>query len=125
MPCIPLSVLILDDDLDVARAIAQDLQKAVRIDVEFNADAALARLQNGNGSGLRYDLIVCDLTMRQTTGVELFDRVVDGCPGARERFVFVFADDADPVVLERARASGRPCLAKPVGGDEVVWLAGK
>jgi CheY-like chemotaxis protein len=69
--------------------------------------------------GYRYDLIVCDLTMPEMGGLELFSLVVRKFPAVRESFVFM---STAPDAVERVRATGRPLVRKPVGGAELLAL---
>ena len=102
-------VLIVDDDPGVARSLARGLRRVADVAMELDPAAALERVSRGE----RFDLVLCDVMMPGMSGPELFERVVACAPelGA----AFVFASGGMPAqVQERLRATGRPCLGKPI-----------
>jgi CheY-like chemotaxis protein len=109
-------VLVVDDHFEIARGIALWLRRVVeRVDFEQSPARVLERLRDG----CRYDVIVCDLTMPEMGGLELFDLVVGEFPAVRDSFVFM---SAAPDAAERVRPAGRPLVRKPVGGEELLAL---
>lgn len=102
-------VLIVDDDPGVARGFARGLRQVAEVAIELDPAAALERV----GRGERFDLVLCDVMMPGMSGPELFERVVACAPELAA--AFVFASGGMPAeVQERLRATGRPCLEKPV-----------
>jgi signal transduction histidine kinase/CheY-like chemotaxis protein len=77
-----IRVLVVDDEIHVARAIERMLRNAV-VDVADTAALAARKLQ-----AQRYDVVLCDLMMPEVSGMELFDRL-DDAHWARERFLFM------------------------------------
>jgi two-component system NtrC family sensor kinase len=102
-------VLVVDDQPDIGRAIERVLRPVAQVSVERAAVAALERVRRGE----RFDLIVCDVVMPHTNGPELFDRVVACAPEMRDAFVFV-SGGMDGPVARHLKATGRPCLEKPL-----------
>jgi CheY-like chemotaxis protein len=102
-------VLIVDDDLLVARAVARMMTGAAVV-VESDARAALRRIEGGE----IFDAILCDLGMPAMSGAAFFRALPAAC---RARVVFMTggrvtgADDD----LERL---ANPVLEKPFTMDE-------
>ena len=78
-------VLVADDDVPVANALASVLSPLHDVTKVHRARAALARL----GAGERYDVILCDLTMPDMTGIELHAELVRTAPAQAAKMVFV------------------------------------
>lgn len=104
----PRTVLIVDDEELVARAVAR-LLAGDRVEVARSGRDALALGPLG-----RFDVVVCDLMMPEMTGIELYRRAIAEAPALANRFVFltggVFTADARAFLDE----PGRRWLAKPV-----------
>jgi CheY-like chemotaxis protein len=102
------------------RARVEDLGRCAWIaDVATELDPAAALERVGRGE--RFDLVLCDVMMPGMSGPELFERVVACIPelGA----AFVFASGGMPAeVQERLRATGRPCLEKPISTAALLEL---
>jgi CheY-like chemotaxis protein len=113
---LPKHVLVVDDEFDVARALARLLRSVARVDFEQSPNRALYRLRDGD----RYDVILCDVNMPEMNGVDFYDRVAQEFPAASEVFVFASGAMADVAVAARLRATGRPCLEKPVRVEELL-----
>jgi CheY-like chemotaxis protein len=113
-----LHILVVDDDFEVAHGIARSVRQVARVDFRPALEGVLISLRDGE----RYDLIVCGLTMTERSGVDVYDRVIAEFPSTRDVFVFVSGGADDQVLLDRVRATGRPLLEKPIGGDELVAL---
>ncbi|MFO0591680.1 MAG: response regulator [Polyangiaceae bacterium] len=62
-------ILVIDDDAAVAKMIAHILRAAHEIVIEASPRAALARLRSGD----RFDLILCDITMPEMSGIEVYE----------------------------------------------------
>lgn len=102
-------VLVVDDQPQIGRAVARVLRPVAEVTVEQAALRALDRVQRGE----RFDLVLCDVVMPGTTGPELFDRVVTCAPEMREAFFFV-SGGMNATIEEHLKATGRPCLQKPL-----------
>jgi|GEM_PF-1318774 len=77
-------LLIADDDPLLARALKRGLRGHFDIDVAENGAAALEHLQCH-----RYDVVLCDLTMPDLTGVEVFERAQNADAAHGDAFVFM------------------------------------
>jgi CheY-like chemotaxis protein len=102
-------VLIVDDDPCLARSLARGLRQVADVAIELDPSVALERVKGGE----KFDLVICDVMMPGMSGPVLFERVVACAPELAA--AFVFASGGMPAeVQERLRATGRPCLEKPV-----------
>jgi DNA-binding NarL/FixJ family response regulator len=110
-------ILIIDDESMFVRSMERLLREVADVASEDNVDGVQRRLRAGE----RYDIIVCDLTMAQMNGVDLYEGLVAEFPEVRESFVFA-SGGAEPSVARRVRATGRPLLQKPVSRDAVLAL---
>ena len=62
-------ILVIDDDAAVAKMIAHILRAAHEVVIEASPRSAVARLRGGE----RYDLILCDITMPEMSGIEVYE----------------------------------------------------
>lgn len=110
-------ILIVDDDVAVARSLARGLGAGHQITVETRAEAALARILSARE---RFDVIFCDLMMPEMTGMDLHDRLAVAAPDVADRMVFLTGGAFTPRArdfLEALPATRR--LAKPFDLREV------
>jgi signal transduction histidine kinase/ActR/RegA family two-component response regulator len=88
-------LLVVDDDLLVARTLARQLS-GHHVEVVLSGQAALDRLTS---SGRGFDLVLCDLMMPDMTGMDVYEAVEQRLPALAGRFVFVSGGG----VTERSR----------------------
>jgi CheY-like chemotaxis protein len=108
---------VVDDQPHLGRAIARALADRAYVCVEVKSPDALARVERGE----RFDLVLCDVVMPELAGPDLFERVVACAPEMREAFVFV-TGGMDAALARRVTATGRPCLGKPLGSEDLRGL---
>lgn len=111
-----LSVLIVDDEADVARSLAEIVEglghRAVVVD---RSSAALEKIGE-----MPFDMVFADLRMPGLDGIDIRDRIHDRDPGLAERTVIVTGDTvAGPDRLARARGAEVVVLEKPFTLDDV------
>jgi signal transduction histidine kinase len=108
-------VLIIDDEVAFARALARILAGEHDVELSASAGDALARLRAGE----TFDVIVCDLMMPQMTGMDLHAELARLSPELAARVVFVtggaFTEDAR--VFLSAVPNRR--IEKPFGAREL------
>jgi CheY-like chemotaxis protein/DNA-binding XRE family transcriptional regulator len=110
-----LSVLIIDDDDDVARVMGSLL--------EMHLDDVVVSIANGSAEGLlmcgaiKPDVVLLDVRMPGLDGLEVADALssIDGLE--RTRLVFV-TGRVDDELLAAAGRDSRPVLQKPFEADE-------
>ncbi|MEJ7728362.1 MAG: response regulator [Polyangiaceae bacterium] len=78
-------VLIVDDEAQVAAALRRTLVDDHEVCIETSGSAALALLARDPG----FDVILCDLMMPDTTGMDVFESLSAEQPTLCERVVFI------------------------------------
>jgi CheY-like chemotaxis protein len=78
-------LLIVDDEVMFAKAIARSLASEHDVALAGSASDALERVTGGE----RFDVIICDLMMPQMTGMELHAALSRVAPDQAARVVFV------------------------------------
>lgn len=108
-----LSVLVVDDEVDVARSLAELIEIfGHRVTVATSAAEALARLTSASP-----DIVFTDYRMPGLDGTELRRRIAERDPGLATRTVLVTGDTLHRAGL--ADPAGTPMLAKPFTAAEV------
>jgi signal transduction histidine kinase/CheY-like chemotaxis protein len=111
-------LLVVDDDVLVARTLARQLS-GHHVEVVSSGQAALERLSAGKSN---FDLVLCDLMMPDMTGMEVYEAVEERCPALAERFVFISGGG----VTERSRkfleAHADRVLPKPIDNRQLCEL---
>ncbi|MBE7503499.1 MAG: PAS domain S-box protein [Verrucomicrobiales bacterium] len=113
------SVLITDDEENIRRTLTRFLREAGH-QVEAVADAAEAQ---GRLQAQAFDIVVTDLVMPPTSGVELLQWVRRECPDT-----FVLLMTGEPTVDTAAaavRAGAYDYLVKPFSRDLIVQAVGR
>jgi signal transduction histidine kinase len=101
-------VLVVDDEPPIGRTIKLLLQEEHDVCCETRAAAVLDRLRRGE----RFDAILCDVTMPEMTGIDLFEHVQALAPDQAAAMIFltggavsdrarVFLADVANVVVEK------------------------
>ena len=103
------SILVIDDEPLVRRAIERSLDKEHDVVSAATAAEALERLQNGE----RFDLILCDLMMPEMTGMEMAARLREDQPAMYERLVFLSGGAFTPEAAEFLRSVSNRFIEKP------------
>jgi signal transduction histidine kinase/ActR/RegA family two-component response regulator len=111
-------LLVVDDDVLVARTLARQLS-GHQVEVVSSGQAALDRL---GLDGQSFDLVLCDLMMPDMTGMEVYETVEERYPALAERFVFISGGG----VTERSRqfleTHADRVLPKPIDSRQLCEL---
>jgi PAS domain S-box-containing protein len=113
-------VLIIDDELALAKALARQLANRYDVDTAGTAADALAQLAVHS-----YDAVVCDLRMPDQSGPSIHAAVKMRAHAQAERFIFTTGGSygaSDDEIHERAKRTGRPVLEKPFDGQSFEAL---
>jgi len=108
-------VLAIDDDAAILRTVMTLIGKDGEVRATTSAREALAELVRG----ARYDVVLCDLTMPDMSGVEFYQQLTEKLPEMAARVVFVTGGavtNADRDFLDRV--SNRT-LKKPFTAQEL------
>jgi CheY-like chemotaxis protein len=106
-------VLIIDDDVMVARSVERVLSAAHSVTVVHSAAEGLARIAEGS----RYDVILCDVMMPTMSGIELHRQLRAVAPSEADRLVFVTGCALLPEVRAFLDAVPNTCLEKPFDAE--------
>jgi PAS domain S-box-containing protein len=104
------SVLVVDDEPLVGRALARSLAAVARVEVETSGRAALARL----GRGERFDLVLSDVMMPDLAGAELHAALARLDPALAEAVVFMTGGAFSQAEQEFLGRIPNTCLEKPL-----------
>jgi len=104
------SILVIDDELALSRAISRVLQEDHDVFVETDPREAVRRLVAGEF----FDVVLCDLMMPGMTGSDVIDAVRKERPDVARRFVFMTGGAFTPRSQEFLRSTTSPVLEKPI-----------
>ena len=114
----PNSVLVVDDEADVAELIAEILGKdGFNVDIASSGAEALIHLTKND-----YDIILSDLNMPEMDGAALFDALAADFPEFVARTGFITGDTMGVASQKMLRVSQRPFMEKPVTPSELRRL---
>jgi signal transduction histidine kinase/CheY-like chemotaxis protein len=109
-----LSVLVVDDEKLVARALARRLREH-HLTIVGTGREALELLDGG----ARFDAILCDLMMPELTGMDVYDLVLERHPDAARRMVFMSGGTFTENARRFRQRVARPFLDKPLEVEKV------
>jgi len=103
-------VLIIDDEPMILGALRRALGGEYRVTCLSDGREALARF----AAGERFDVILCDLMMPDTTGMDLYAAIDRLAPGQGQRMIFVTGGAFTPRAREFLDRVPNPRIEKPV-----------
>jgi len=112
-------VLVIDDEPMIGRVIQSALKSEHEVVVETRAADALARLDAGES----FDLILCDLTMPNITGPDVFNIVSKRWPDLVPRLVFMTGGSFTDSTRAFVDTTSSTILTKPFTVDDLRKLA--
>lgn len=111
------SVLVIDDEPDVADLIASVLQRdGYRVTTVASAEDGLTSLPGD------FDVILSDLNMPGLSGRDFLTSVRERWPGLEDRIGFITGDTMSPGAEQFLVLAGRPYLEKPVSPADLRRL---
>lgn len=111
-------VLIIDDDVSLLTAFKRYLGRTHHVDTVSGGQEALSVLERGE----RYDILLCDLTMPEMEGTELYEILLQRFPDQAQRVVFMTGGDYRSPVLEFYQEVPVRCLEKPIELQQLVSI---
>ncbi len=102
-------ILVIDDDAAVAKMIAHILRTAHDVVIEGSPRAALARLDTDR----LFDLILCDITMPELSGIQVYEAIAALDRGLAARVAFMTGGGLSSEEDGFLSDAGVPRLAKP------------
>lgn len=118
------SVLVVDDDLYVARSVKRLLRFAHEVTICVSPREALDLMRQ-----TEFDVVFCDVMMPEMTGIELHAAVTAFNPDLASRFVFITGGAFTPDAQSSVDSVSNQCIHKPftladlVGAMESMALA--
>ena len=108
-PHLPRTILVIDDEPSMIRAIAALLRRdGYLVGTASNGRYALTQLQERD-----YDVILCDLHMPDLDGPAFYALLACQYPALRQRVIFLTGDTRGEASRTFLTQSGRPWLRKP------------
>ena len=108
-PHLPGTILVIDDEPSVVRALTSLLRRdGYLVGTASNGRHALAQLQERP-----YDVIVCDLRMPELDGPAFYAILTRQYPALRQRVIFLTGDAGSEANRTLLTQCGRPWLRKP------------
>ena len=108
-PHLPRTILVIDDEPSVIRALSGLLRRdGYVVGTASNGRHALAQLQVQP-----YDVILCDLRMPELDGPAFYDLLTRQYPTLRQRVIFLTGDTGGEEHRTFLTQCGRPWLRKP------------
>ena len=116
VPARRLRVLMVDDEEAIGRAVTRALSGQHELVEATSAREALERLRAGE----RFDVLLCDLMMPETSGVELHRTVTALDPELAARTVLITGGPFTPDAREFLESSALPVLEKPFTAEALL-----
>jgi PAS domain S-box-containing protein len=103
-------ILIIDDEPRLAHSMRLLLEPAHEVVTATRGSEALALVS----SGQRFDVVVCDLQMPETTGMDIYARLREQEPELARRLVFISGGACTTAARDFIRTVPNQVLEKPV-----------
>jgi len=109
-------ILVIDDEVDVANAIAEMLKMmgGHHVDEAIDDKKAFELLENN-----QYDLVISDMRMPGVDGPTLYRQIVARYPNLERRFVFLTGDSFRPETQQFFKDTQALYLIKPCTFEEI------
>jgi CheY-like chemotaxis protein len=109
-------ILIIDDEPRLAQSMRMLIEPAHDVSVTTRGSEALAWVREGQ----RFDLVLCDLQMPETTGMDVYSHLRAHAPELAERLVFISGGAYTQATRDFVRSVRNRILEKPVRPDELL-----
>ena len=109
-----LRLLIVDDEVLVARAVRRMFDKDFRVEIALNGHAALQMLSVAD-----YDVVLCDVMMPGITGLDVYRQVRAQNEALARRFIFATGGLFSQELSDSVRRLSNMIVAKPFDPEEL------
>ncbi|WP_375768398.1 MASE1 domain-containing protein [Archangium gephyra] len=109
-------ILIIDDEPRLAQSMRMLIEPTHDVFVTTRGAEALAWVNEGQ----RFDLVLCDLQMPGTTGMDVYAHLSANVPELAERLVFISGGAYTQATRDFVRSVRNRILEKPVRPDELL-----
>jgi|GEM_PF-4174390 len=107
-------VLIVEDERVLAAAMARQLAGRFDVELAHDGQSALRALELAD-----FDVVLCDVRLPDTLGMQLFESATLARPAIASRFVFVTGDALDVALQEFVARHGLSLLEKPFDATDL------
>jgi PAS domain S-box-containing protein len=108
-------VLLVEDEVALARALADEIRAAHDVTVAESGPRALQELRNHF-----FDVVLCDIRMPGMSGDALYGKIAVADPVQAERFIFMTGVGFGAGIERFLSDAGRPVLEKPFSSEAVL-----
>jgi PAS domain S-box-containing protein len=109
-------ILIIDDEVRLAQSMRMLIEPSHDVVVTTRGAEALAWVSEGQ----HFDLVLCDLQMPGTTGMDVYSHLRAHAPEMAERLVFISGGAYTQATRDFVRSVRNRILEKPVRPDELL-----
>jgi PAS domain S-box-containing protein len=109
-------ILIIDDEVRLAQSMRMLIEPSHDVVVTTRGAEALAWVREGQ----HFDLVLCDLQMPGTTGMDVYSHLRAHAPEMAERLVFISGGAYTQATRDFVRSVRNRILEKPVRPDELL-----
>jgi two-component system cell cycle sensor histidine kinase/response regulator CckA len=114
-PARPLRILVVDDELSLARAVAMLLERHGEVVVESSGERAFERLSTGEA----FDVVLCDIVMPLMSGFELFKLIQAHRPELADKVAFMSGGRLGEAERDHAERHPDRWLSKPFDAESL------
>jgi PAS domain S-box-containing protein len=115
-PTLP-RVLVIDDEIQIGRLVSRMLRSKADVVALTRAKDGLARI-----SAEHFDVVLCDLMMPETTGIDLYDELRRTNPELLRRVFFITGGAFTPKAQEFLDSLGSMVIEKPLDRQRLLAL---
>jgi PAS domain S-box-containing protein len=110
-------ILIVDDEPAILRALSRVLS-GYQVTRALSGKEALTHIEQSGP----FDVVFCDVMMPELSGIDVYERAKQVCPGQEERIVFITGGAFTEHTAKFVDAIDNPKLGKPFEAGEVRAL---
>ena len=110
-------VLIVDDEPAILRALSRVLS-GYQVTRALSGKEAVAHIEQSGP----FDVVFCDVMMPELSGIDVYERAKEVCPGQEERIVFITGGAFTEHAAKFIESIDNPKLGKPFDAGEVRAL---
>jgi DNA-binding NtrC family response regulator len=103
------NILIIDDEIFILKSLARILENDYDVITALGGNAALQILKTNH----HFDLILSDISMPDTNGVELYKIISHDYPGLENKIIFMTGFAYTDDIIDFLEKIKTPFLAKP------------
>jgi CheY-like chemotaxis protein len=110
-------VLVIDDEEIVGRTVERILMRVHEVQLETDPRAALSRLARDS-----FDVVLCDVTMPNVSGRQVYETVLAGNPELAKRIVFLTGGALSEELEQFLASLSNIVVHKPFSVDKLLSI---